>query len=86
MSRSPRTSHVTSTFADVTVGPDIGRDIGEITCSVNVRVDPDTGLESVIAAVTAYRDAGVDLIIVNLPHHVRPDSLKPLAEVLAPLA
>jgi hypothetical protein len=64
----------------------IGRDIGEITCSVNVRVDPDTGLEPVIAAVTGYRDAGADLIIVNLPHHAKPDSLKPLAEALGPLA
>jgi F420-dependent oxidoreductase-like protein len=64
----------------------IGRDIGEITCSVNVRVDQDTALEPVVAEVTAYRDAGVDLIIVNLPHHAKPASLTPLAEVLAPLA
>jgi hypothetical protein len=40
----------------------------------------------VVAAATAYRDAGVDLIIVNLPHHAKPDSLQPLAEALAPLA
>jgi alkanesulfonate monooxygenase SsuD/methylene tetrahydromethanopterin reductase-like flavin-dependent oxidoreductase (luciferase family) len=64
----------------------IGRDVNEITCSVNVRVDPDAGLESVIAATAAYRDAGVDLIIVNLPHHAKPDSLQPLAEALTPLA
>jgi alkanesulfonate monooxygenase SsuD/methylene tetrahydromethanopterin reductase-like flavin-dependent oxidoreductase (luciferase family) len=64
----------------------IGRDVNEITCSVNVRVDPDAGLESVVAAAAAYRDAGVDLIIVNLPHHAKPDSLQPLAEALTPLA
>ena len=41
---------------------------------------------SVGATVAAYRDAGVDLIIVNLPHHAKPDSLQPLAEALGPLA
>ena len=64
----------------------IGRDVNEITCSVNVRVDPDAGLEPLVAATAAYRDAGVDLIIVNLPHHAKPDSLQPLAEALTPLA
>ena len=63
-----------------------GRDVNEITCSVNVRVDPDAGLEPLVAATTAYRDAGVDLIIVNLPHHAKPDSLQPLAGALTPLA
>jgi hypothetical protein len=35
--------------------------------------------------VAGYRDAGVDLIILNLPHHAKPGSLQPLAEALAPL-
>jgi alkanesulfonate monooxygenase SsuD/methylene tetrahydromethanopterin reductase-like flavin-dependent oxidoreductase (luciferase family) len=64
----------------------VGRDVNEITCSANVRIDPETGLEPVVAAATAYRDAGVDLVIVNLPHHAKPDSLQPLAEALSPLA
>ena len=64
----------------------IGRDVNEITCSVNVRVGPDGNLEPVAAAATAYRDAGADLVIVYLPHHAKPDSLKPLAEALSPLA
>jgi predicted Zn-dependent protease len=59
--------------------------VNEITCSVNVRVDPDADLQSVVAAAAAYRDAGVDLIIVNLPLHAKPDSLPPLAEALTPL-
>jgi len=63
-----------------------GRNVNEITCSVNVRIDPDAGLEPVVASVAAYRDAGVDLIIVNLPLHAKPDSLLPLAEALTPLA
>jgi F420-dependent oxidoreductase-like protein len=64
----------------------IGRDVKEITCSVNVRMEADGDLGSVVAAAEAYRDAGVDLIIVNLPLHARPDSLKPLAQALMPLA
>jgi F420-dependent oxidoreductase-like protein len=64
----------------------LGRDVNEITCSVNVRIEPDGSLEPVVAAAAAYRDAGADLIIVNLPLHAKPDSLKPLAEALAPLA
>jgi hypothetical protein len=64
----------------------IGRDVGEITCSVNVRVDADKDLEPVVTAAAAWRDVGVDLVILNLPHHAKPDSLKPLAEALTPLA
>jgi F420-dependent oxidoreductase-like protein len=63
----------------------IGRDVSEITCSVNVRTDQDGGLEAVLAAVAGYRDAGADLVILNLPHHAKPGSLQPLAEKLAPL-
>jgi hypothetical protein len=39
-----------------------------------------------LARAGAFRDAGVDLVIVILPYHAKPDSLKPLAEALAPLA
>jgi hypothetical protein len=60
--------------------------VNEITCSVNVRIEPDGDLEPVVAAVAAYRDVGADLIIMNLPLHPKPDSLKPLAEALGPLA
>jgi len=64
----------------------IGRDVNEITCSVNVRIEPEGNLEPLVAAVAAYREVGVDLIIVSLPLHPNPDSLKPLAEALGPLA
>jgi hypothetical protein len=53
---------------------------------VNVRVDPDTGIEPAVAVASAYRDAGVDLAIINLPHGVKPDFLAPLADALAALA
>jgi F420-dependent oxidoreductase-like protein len=62
----------------------IGRDVNEITCSVNVGVSDD--LDAVVAQATTYRDAGVDLAILNLPHHAKPESLAPLAAALAPLA
>jgi F420-dependent oxidoreductase-like protein len=61
-----------------------GRDPAEITCSVNVRVDDGIGPAVELAA--AYRDAGADLAIMNLPHQAPPDLLGPLAEALAPLA
>jgi F420-dependent oxidoreductase-like protein len=62
----------------------IGRDVNEITCSVNVRVADDLG--AVVAQAATYRDAGVDLAILNLPHHAKPESLITLAAALAPLA
>jgi F420-dependent oxidoreductase-like protein len=65
---------------------DIGRDMSEITCSVNVRIEPSAGLEPVIATAAAYRDAGADLVIMNIPHHAKPDSLLPLADALSALA
>jgi F420-dependent oxidoreductase-like protein len=61
-----------------------GRDPAEITCSVNVRVDDGIGPAVELAA--AYRDAGADLAIMNLPHQAPPDLLGPLAEALAALA
>jgi 2-methylisocitrate lyase-like PEP mutase family enzyme len=64
----------------------IERDVNEITCSVNVRIGSDANIEPAVAAAAAYREAGADLVIVYLPHHPKPDSLKPLAEALSPLA
>ncbi|TCC60375.1 TIGR03560 family F420-dependent LLM class oxidoreductase [Kribbella pittospori] len=65
---------------------DVGRDVNEITCSVNVRVDPDQPLDNVVAASAAYAEAGVDLVVVNLPLDAPPSVLEPLAKALAPLA
>jgi F420-dependent oxidoreductase-like protein len=62
----------------------LGRDPSEITCSVNVRMDEGIGPAAATAA--AYRDAGADLVIMNLPHAAPPDILPPLVDALAPLA
>jgi len=65
---------------------DLGRDVGEITCSVNVRIDPDEPLDKAVADATAYGEAGVDLVVMNLPLDAPPSVIEPLAKALAPLA
>jgi len=65
---------------------DIGRDVNEITCSVNIRIDPDQPLDVAVAAAAAYGEAGVDLAVMNLPLDAPPSVLEPLAKALAPLA
>jgi F420-dependent oxidoreductase-like protein len=63
----------------------LGRDPGEITCSVNVRMEgEDVPKAAEVAA--GYAEAGADLAIMNLPHDADPAILAPLAEALAPLA
>jgi len=64
----------------------LGRDPGEITCSVNVRVEGPDGVKQAAETAASYRDAGVDLVIANLPVPPDPAVLTPLAEALAPLA
>lgn len=66
---------------------DLGRDPSEITCSVNVRIDPDQPLERAIELAVdqsrAYGDAGVDLVVINLPLDAEPAILPPIAQALA---
>ncbi|WP_432940270.1 TIGR03560 family F420-dependent LLM class oxidoreductase [Kribbella sp. CA-253562] len=64
----------------------LGRDVNEITCSVNVRMDPDKPLDDAVALAAAYGEAGVDLVIMNLPLDASPSVLEPLAKALAPLS
>jgi F420-dependent oxidoreductase-like protein len=63
-----------------------GRDASEITCSVNVRLDTAGAVSAAAETAAAYREAGADLAIINLPLHATPDILEPLAASLAPLA
>ena len=63
----------------------IGRDPAEIECSVNVMVPVDGDLGPALERVAAYRDAGADIVIMNLPHGAPTSSLEPLAESLRDL-
>ncbi len=64
----------------------LGRDPAEITCSVNVRVEGSDGVKQATELAAAYRDAGADLAIMNLPLAADPGILAPLAEALGALA
>jgi alkanesulfonate monooxygenase SsuD/methylene tetrahydromethanopterin reductase-like flavin-dependent oxidoreductase (luciferase family) len=64
----------------------IGRDPAEITCSVNVRVEGPDAISRAAEQAAAYRDAGADLAIMNLPLAADPAMIAPLAEALAPLS
>ena len=64
----------------------VGRDPGEITCSVNIRVEDAASIGQAAELAGAYRDAGADMAIMNLPLTADPGILAPLAEALAPLA
>lgn len=69
---------------------DLGRDPAEITCSVNVRLDDELDVDKSIGLavdkVAEFKEAGVDLAVLNLPHRAKPLILEPLATALAPLA
>jgi F420-dependent oxidoreductase-like protein len=65
---------------------EVGRKPEEITCSVNIVVNPETGFGPMVEQVASYREAGVDLVVMSLPHLAEPGILEPLAEALAPLA
>src|SRR5438046_439356 len=64
----------------------LGRDPGEITCSVNIRIDDGAAVGKVAELAAGYRDAGADLAIMNLPLAADPGMLAPLADALSPLA
>ena len=63
----------------------VGRDPGEITCSVNIRVEGPDAISRAADLAAAYRDAGADLAIMNLPLAADPAMVAPLAGALAPL-
>jgi alkanesulfonate monooxygenase SsuD/methylene tetrahydromethanopterin reductase-like flavin-dependent oxidoreductase (luciferase family) len=65
------------------------RDPAEITCSVNVRIDddvpPEQAIEAALGQIADFTDAGVDLVVLNLPLDATPEILRPLAEAVTPL-
>jgi F420-dependent oxidoreductase-like protein len=64
---------------------EVGRDFSEITCSCLTRLN-DEDFDSLVASLTEWRDAGVDLAVIGLPLHAKPESLAALAQAIAPLA
>ncbi|HEX3781826.1 MAG TPA: TIGR03560 family F420-dependent LLM class oxidoreductase [Pseudonocardiaceae bacterium] len=65
---------------------DLGRDVEEITCSVNVRLPEDGDYGQAVEQARTYAAAGADLIVLNLPLSAEPGILAPLAEAFGPLA
>jgi F420-dependent oxidoreductase-like protein len=63
---------------------DIGRDAGQITASVQVRLG-EGGADAVAAEADAYREVGCDLVVVTLAPPHTPAVLEPLADALTPL-
>ena len=52
----------------------VGRDFGEITCSCLTRLDGED-YDSLLTTLAEWRDAGVDLAVIGLPLHAKPESL-----------
>src|SRR5215469_1021484 len=63
---------------------DVGRDFSEITCSVTVRWD-GSDYDALRASVAQWRDAGVDLAVIGLPTHAKPESLSTIADAVGSL-
>ena len=53
---------------------------------MNVRIEDGTRIGPAAELAAAYREAGVDLAIINLPLSADPGLLAPLAAALEPLA
>lgn len=64
----------------------LGRDPGEIDCSVNVMVASDGAVDAAVEKAATFAEVGADLVIVNLPHGAPPGLLDVLADKLAPLS
>jgi F420-dependent oxidoreductase-like protein len=61
----------------------IGRDPAEITCSANVRLGELGGIGPGAELAARYQEAGVDLVIFNLPQPFDTAVLEPLAEAVS---
>jgi F420-dependent oxidoreductase-like protein len=64
----------------------VGRDPGEIECSVNVQVPGDGDLGPALEKIAAYGEAGVDIVVLGLPNGAQTSILDDLAAAVAPLA
>ena len=64
----------------------VGRDPGEITCSVQIAVPADQPPEEVAASAAALAEAGVDKVILTLRTPYRAAIVEPLGKALAELS
>jgi hypothetical protein len=65
---------------------DTGRDVDDITCSVNLWFDPAAGAGPIAEQAAGFAEVGVDVAVVYLPAPHDRAALEPIAEALAPLA
>ena len=85
----------TRTLTEQVISPGSLPTLAQCPASVSLRLSQSCG-SGVIAfhccarraaeQAAAYRDAGADLVILNLPVPAEPAMLEPLAEAVAPLA
>ena len=64
---------------------DFGRDVQDITCSVNIRLPEDGDYAQATEQAKVYAGAGADMIVLNLPLDAEPGILAPLADAFGPL-
>jgi F420-dependent oxidoreductase-like protein len=60
----------------------VGRDLGEITCSVQIAVDAEQDPREAVAQARALGEVGVDVVIFSLRSSCRVETLEPLARAL----
>lgn len=65
---------------------DVGRDIGEIECSVQIPLTADESPQESAARAAALGDAGVDTVIFTLRVPYRASIIEPLGRALQPIA
>jgi F420-dependent oxidoreductase-like protein len=64
---------------------EIGRDPGEVTCSVNLWYDPRSGTGPIAEQAAGFAEVGVDVAVVYLPTPHDASVLEPIAEAVSPL-
>ena len=63
----------------------VGRDLGEITCSVQIALPPDQAPDESVAQAAALAEQGADVVIFSLRTPYRVETVEPLARALEQL-
>ena len=64
---------------------EVGRDPGEITCSVTLWYEPGAGAGPIAEQAAAFAEVGVHVAVVYLPTPHDASVLEPIAEAVSPL-